>query len=254
MISVVIVGTGNVAQNLFQAFDKVPDVEIKQVLGRNENHLTFAKDKASINTDFTQLPSADIYILAISDDSIGLVAEKFKDIDGLIVHTSGATSLEILSKCKRTGIFYPLQTFTKGKIISFESIPICIEANNKKDLELLQNLGKTLSDTVIKVNSEKRKILHVAAVFVNNFTNYMYTIGAEICKENNIDFKLLQPLIKETAAKLDDLTPYESQTGPAKRGDQKTLHKHLQLIKKTHQRELYTLLSNAIKEKHGKEL
>lgn len=254
MISVVIVGTGNVAQNLFQAFDKVADVEIIQVLGRNENHLAFAKDKVFISTDFNKVPSADIYILAVSDDSIGVVAEKFKDSNGLIVHTSGATSLETLSKCNRTGIFYPLQTFTKGKIITFDDIPMCIEAKNKKDFELLLNLGKTLSNTVIEVSSEQRKILHVTAVFVNNFTNYMYTIGADICTENNIDFKLLQPLIKETASKLNDLTPYQSQTGPAKRGDQKTLHKHLQLIKNTRQRELYTLLSNAIKEKHGKEL
>lgn len=82
----------------------------------------------------------------------------------------------------------------------------------------------------------------------------MYTVGAEICSEHQIDFKLLQPLIKETAAKLDKITPLEAQTGPAKRGDQKTLHNHLQLIKDKHQRELYTLLSNAIKEKHGKEL
>lgn len=82
----------------------------------------------------------------------------------------------------------------------------------------------------------------------------MYTIGKEICDENNLDFKLLHPLIKETAAKLDDLTPIEAQTGPAKRGDQNTLHNHLKLIKNNHQRELYTLLSNAIKEKHGKEL
>jgi predicted short-subunit dehydrogenase-like oxidoreductase (DUF2520 family) len=254
MISVVIVGTGNVAQNLFQAFYKVADVEIKQVLGRNENHLAFAKDKVSINADFTQIPSADIYILAVSDDSIGVVAEKFKDSKGLIVHTSGAMSLKVLRECNRSGIFYPLQTFTKDKIILFDDIPICIEVKNKKDLELIRNLGKTLSSTVIEVNSEQRNILHVAAVFVNNFTNYMYTIGADICTENNIDFNLLKPLIKETAAKLDNLTPYQSQTGPAKRGDQKTLHKHLQLIKNTHQRELYTLLSNAIKEKHGKEL
>ena len=196
MISVVIVGTGNVAQNLFQAFYKVPDIEIKQVLGRNEIHLAFAKEKVSINTDFSRIPTADIYILAVSDDSIGEVAEKFKDLDGLVVHTSGATSIEVLHKCNRAGIFYPLQTFTKGKIISFETIPICIETKNKKDLELLQNLGKTLSDTVIEINSEQRKILHVSAVFVNNFTNYLYTIGADICKESNIDFKLLQPLIK----------------------------------------------------------
>lgn len=254
MISVVIVGTGNVAQNLFQAFEKVTDVEIKQVIGRNEGHLSFAKNKAPINTDFNKIPAADIYILAVSDDSIGLVAEKFKDCKGILVHTSGATSLDILSTYDRTGIFYPLQTFTKGKIISFKDIPICLEAKNLKDLELLQKLGETLSNTVIKVSSEQRKVLHIAAVFVNNFTNYMYTIGEEICTENNVDFKLLKPLIKETAAKLDDLTPYESQTGPAKRADQKTLHNHLQLIKNTHHRELYTLLSNAIKHKHGKEL
>lgn len=254
MISVVIVGTGNVAQNLFQAFDKVADVEIKQIIGRNEHHLSFAKKKAPINTDFNQILSADIYILAVSDDSIAIVAEKFKQSGGLLVHTSGATSLDVLGNYNRTGIFYPLQTFTKGKIISFNDIPICIEANNENDLQLLQKLGDTLSNTVISVNSEQRKTLHVAAVFVNNFTNYMYTIGEEICEEHKIDFKLLQPLIRETAAKLDDLTPFESQTGPAKRGDQKTLHNHLQLIKNTHHRELYILLNNAIKQKHGKEL
>jgi predicted short-subunit dehydrogenase-like oxidoreductase (DUF2520 family) len=147
-----------------------------------------------------------------------------------------------------------LQTFTKGKIISFDDIPICVEATSEEDLHILKQLGKTLSNTVVEIDSEQRKTLHIAAVFVNNFTNYMYTIGSEICNEHKIDFKLLQPLIKETAAKLDILTPLQSQTGPAKRGDQKTLHNHLQIIKDKHQRELYTLLSNAIKEKHGKEL
>tara|TARA_R110002051_G_scaffold165130_2_gene235907 strand:- start:23590 stop:24354 length:765 start_codon:yes stop_codon:yes gene_type:complete len=254
MISVVIVGTGNVAQNLFFALEKASNVVIKQIVGRNENHFSFTNGKVSTTTDYKQTVTADIYILAISDDSISIVAQKLKHIKGIVVHTSGATSITALNEYDQPGIFYPLQTFTKGKIISFAEIPICIEAKNTDELKLLRQLGNTLSNTVIVMDSEQRKKIHIAAVFVNNFTNYMYTIGKEICDENNLDFKLLHPLIKETAAKLDDLTPLEAQTGPAKRGDQNTLHNHLKLIKNNHQRELYTLLSNAIKEKHGKEL
>lgn len=254
MISVVIVGTGNVAQNLFHAFLKSADVNVKQVIGRNKEHLAFVKDDALISTEFTSDITADVYILTISDDAISTVAEYFKDVDGLLVHTSGATSVDALKSAQRPGIFYPLQTFTKGKIISFDEIPICVEATNENDLNLLKQLGNTLSNRVVEINSEQRKALHIAAVFVNNFTNYMYTMGSDICAEHNLDFSLLQPLIKETAAKLDSLTPLQAQTGPAKRGDQQTLHNHLQIIKDKHQRELYTLLSNAIKEKHGKEL
>jgi len=254
MISVVIVGTGNVAQNLFHAFQKSIDVTVKQVIGRNREHLAFVQNKALISTEFTNEITADVYILAISDDAIGTVAENFKDIDSLLVHTSGATPLTAIKSVKQPGIFYPLQTFTKDKIISFDDIPICIEATNNKNLKTLIKLGKQLSNKVVEIDSEQRKKLHIAAVFVNNFTNYMYTIGSDICAEHNIDFSLLKPLINETAAKLNTLTPLQAQTGPAKREDQKTLHNHLQIIKDKHQRELYTFLSNAIKEKHGKKL
>ncbi|WP_405415070.1 Rossmann-like and DUF2520 domain-containing protein [Maribacter sp. Asnod1-A12] len=254
MISVVIVGSGNVAQNLFHAFQKSADVTVKQVIGRNREHLAFVRNIALISTEFTSDISADVYILAISDDAISTVGENFKNVEGILVHTSGATPLNAIKSANRPGIFYPLQTFTKGKIISFDDIPICIEATNNKDLEILTTLGKQLSKNVVEIDSEQRKTLHVAAVFVNNFTNYMFTMGSDICAEHDLDFSLLKPLIKETAAKLDTLTPMQAQTGPAKRGDQKTLHNHLQIIKDKHQRELYTLLSNAIKEKHGKEL
>ncbi|SIR15588.1 Rossmann-like and DUF2520 domain-containing protein [Maribacter ulvicola] len=254
MISVVIVGTGNVAQNLYHAFKKSSEINIKQVIGRNREHLAFVQNKALISTDFSNNITADVYILAVSDDAISAVAQKFKGIDGVLAHTSGATSLDAIKFAQRPGIFYPLQTFTIGKIISLDTIPLCLEATNSKDLNILKTLGNQLSKSVLEVNSEQRKTLHVAAVFVNNFTNYMYTMGSEICAAHNIDFSLLKPLIKETASKLDTLTPIQAQTGPAKRGDQKTLHNHLQIIKDKHQRELYTLLSNAIKEKHGKEL
>lgn len=254
MISVVLIGTGNVAQNMFHAFFETPNVVLEQVVGRRINALDFAMDKTKTTTDFNQILKADIYVLAVSDDAISAISEELRFLKGLIVHTSGGTPMDVLHIHDRYGVFYPLQTFTKGKIISFKSIPMCIEANAKEDLRFLETLGSALSTTVTEISSEQRNVIHVAAVFVNNFTNYMYTIGEEICTENGLDFNLLKPLIKETAAKLSHLSPLEAQTGPAKRGDQQTLHNHLTILKKANQRELYIHLSNEIKRKHGEKL
>lgn len=254
MIRVVLIGSGNVAQNLFHALGNATHVKIKQVVGRTEAHLDFAKDLSNVTTDLNNLLPADVYILCVSDDAIPSVSSKLSHNPGLLVHTSGGTALEALGTRKHLGVFYPLQTFTKGKIISFEDIPLCIEAKQPNDVKILKKLGAQLSTTVVTINSEERKILHLSAVFVNNFTNYMYTMAETLCKENAIDFNLLKPLIKETAAKLDHLSPMIAQTGPAVRGDQQTLQTHLTLLKNKQQRDIYTLLSNAIKNKHGEKL
>ncbi len=224
------------------------DVSIIQVVGRKESPLPILKEE-NLATYDDELHLADIYIMAISDDAISDVSSKLK-LKGLLAHTSGAIELSGLKNHNRIGVFYPLQTFTVGKLIDFIDIPICIEANNQNDLELLNRLGSTLSNTVTSINSDQRKALHLSAVFVNNFTNYMYTIGQDICLHNELQFSMLQPLIMETAKKVTAMNPFDAQTGPAKRGDQKTLHAHLSLLKDKNHREIYTLISNSIKVRH----
>lgn len=246
MISITILGSGNVAQNLFEAFLAKQEVSVVQVVGRKLAKLDYFKEKCNLATYEDELQPADVYIMAISDDAISAVSNALK-INGLLVHTSGSVPLCALESHQKIGVFYPLQTFTAGKTLNFENIPICIEANQKDDLELLRDLGTLLSTNVQAITSDERRILHLSAVFVNNFTNYMYAIGHDICTENNLDFSLLQPLIKETAEKIRLVDPYEAQTGPAKRGDQKTLHAQLSLLKNKNYREIYTLLSNSIK-------
>ncbi len=253
MVSIVILGTGNVSQNLFEALYQNDEVNLVAVVGRSDNSLAFFKDKTEITTDWKNLPKADLYIMAIKDDAIPQVSEKL-EISGLLVHTSGAVSINTLSKHKRSGVFYPLQTFTRNKILDFKNIPICIEAKNDRDLEFLKTIAKTISESVEHINSSQRKALHVSAVFVNNFTNHLFRIGQQICEQNDMDFKLLKPLIKETVEKLDVLSPEQAQTGPARRGDQTTLHSHLLELKEDQHREIYKLLSNAIKASYGKKL
>lgn len=249
MITISILGSGNVAQNLFEAFFTKNNISVIQVVGRKLSKLDYFKGRVNLATYANELLVADVYILAISDDAIEDLTTKL-NLKGLLVHTSGTIPLSGIKNHKNIGVFYPLQTFTAGKLMDFSNIPICIEANNEEGLQLLHRLGKILSNTVNHIDSNKRRALHLSAVFVNNFTNFMYVIGQDICFQNELQFSLLHPLIKETAEKIMVLNPYEAQTGPAKRGDQKTLHAHLKLLKNKNHREIYTLMSNSIKARH----
>jgi len=249
MISVIIIGTGNVAQNFFEAFCKVSSITVTAVFGRSSAALAFFENRTQTLTDYSEIPQADVYLIAVKDDAILEVARKLPK-QGFVAHTSGGLGMSELLPLKNRGVFYPLQTFTKNKILGFSSIPICVEATTKSGLKLLENLGEKISTKVVLINSEQRAKLHLAAVFANNFTNYLYSIGAQICEEASVDFELLAPLIKETACKIEAITPLEVQTGPAIRGDQKTMDTHLQLLENASQKELYKLVSKAIKETH----
>ena len=257
MTKVSIIGSGNVVQHLIQAFqNKIvldSQIELVQVFARNKKSLPHLLDSNSITSDYTQLQAADVYIIAVSDDAIAEVSSQLPFENRLVVHTSGTVPLTTLESKNRRGVFYPLQTFSKDKAVNFKTIPICLEAENEKDLETLNQIANAISDAVYEINSEQRKALHVAAVFVNNFVNHLYQIGNEICEDNQIPFDILKPLIQETANKIVTLSPKEAQTGPAKRNDLKTIAAHEQFLTDENQATIYKLLTQSI-QNNGKKL
>lgn len=251
MIKVALVGTGAVSTHLKEVFSNAPGVDLVQVIQSRGN--TMSKTLKSHKKDGNE-EQIDIYIIAVSDDAIHIVSEQFKDSNQLIVHTSGSVSMEALPKEVRSGVFYPLQTFSKDRKVDFKTIPICIEASENNDLELLRRLAASISDSVYKISSEQRKSLHLAAVFINNFTNHLYHIGSEICEINRVPFEVLKPLLLETAKKAVELSPINAQTGPAVRNDSKTIEKQLDQLKNENQRSIYKVLTKSIIETHGKKL
>ena len=166
----------------------------------------------------------------------------------IVVHTSGAASLDVLDTKNRKGVFYPLQTFSKNKEIDFSIIPLCLEAENTFDFRVLETVAKSISNAVFAINSDQRKALHVAAVFVNNFTNHLYHIGKEICGEHQVPFEILRPLIQETAEKINTLDPVDAQTGPAKRNDNNTIAAHLDYLTNENQKNIYKLITQSIQD------
>ncbi len=246
MISISIIGSGNVAQHLISAFLKAENLELTQVFSRNPKTLSHLLDSDVIVSDYKQLKEVDLFLIAVSDDAISVVSSQLPFTNKLVVHTSGSVAINDLSSNNKKGVFYPLQTFTKNKEVNFKEIPICLEAQNGEDLNMLKEVASEISDKIFEITSEQRKPLHAAAVFVNNFVNHLYVIGNEICEEHKVPFEILKPLIIETANKIKTLSPEQAQTGPAKRKDTTTINKHLEILTDVNHKEIYKILTKSI--------
>jgi predicted short-subunit dehydrogenase-like oxidoreductase (DUF2520 family) len=234
MISIAIIGTGNVGFHLYQEFNQKSEFKTQQFNSREQQ-------------DFS---SFDLAIIAVSDDAIAEVSRNVQS--PFVVHTSGTVAMDVMQNKTRKGVLYPLQSFSKDKEVDFTQVPFCLEAENDQDLTLLKKIVSMLGSKHYVLSSEQRKYLHVAAVFANNFTNHMYQQAYDICQEHQVPFDILLPLIEETAQKIKRLSPNNAQTGPAKRNDQETIKNHLHLLTSS-QKELYQTLTDSI-QSHGKKL
>jgi predicted short-subunit dehydrogenase-like oxidoreductase (DUF2520 family) len=253
MIRVVLLGGGNLAFHLAKAMQKSARIDLVQIYNRSEIYYPFLENSTHYTERLSDLMPADIYVICVSDNAVEELANSLNINNVIVVHTSGNLAMNVLSKHKRTGVLYPVQSFSKGTAVDFKRIPICIEASNEQDEILLLTLAQELSEHCTVLSSEKRQQLHLAAVFVNNFVNHLYHIADTLCQQNQISFDLLRPLINTTVAKIMDLTPYDAQTGPARRNDSNTIEAHLELLD-IEQQHLYQSLTQSIQKTYGNQL
>ena len=194
------------------------------------------------------------FILATPDSAIEEVAREIALPDNsLIIHTSGSTPIEILnySAAEELGVFYPFQSFTKGKKLDLKSVPILIEGSSKDVERKLSAPGKKISSKVLLCNSADRAYLHLAGVFASNFTNHMITRGQDIAQQHGFSRELLYPLIAETINKALQIGSENAQTGPARRQDVPTLEHHIKMLEEYEGlQEIYDLLSKDILNKY----
>lgn len=246
----VIIGAGNVATILGRLF-KNNGHQIIQVISSNGHSAKILA--AMLNCDYADKTakinlSADFYLMAISDKELTTASLNFQLGNKLVVHTAGAVSKEVLKDISTNyGVMYPLQSLRKDNSSIPINIPLLIDANTIANVDSLQKIAQSISHNVSVADDELRLKLHVAAVFVNNFTNYLYEVAAMYCDKEGADFKLLLPLIKETANRLNLYPPSAMRTGPAVRGDMETIQKHLQLLQNYPQmKALYINMSEQI--------
>jgi predicted short-subunit dehydrogenase-like oxidoreductase (DUF2520 family) len=198
-----------------------------------------------LSSDPAELAAADLYILAVSDRAVKAVKMNFGD--GVVAHTAGSVPLDALT-AKNRAVLYPLQTISRGREVDFRNVPILVEGSNRHSLDTVRKVARMLSDNVMEADSQRRLLLHTAAVFTNNFANHMYAAGEELAREAGFDFDILKPLIAETAAKaIASGSPRDVQTGPAVRNDFETRSRHTELLaQKPYLQNLYINISKNI--------
>ncbi len=248
---IILIGAGNMAHHLAAALLKA-GMNLCQIYSRTiesarelgiKTGITYTADIWGI------YPDGDIYIFCVSDDALSSLYKSIRiNKEAIVLHTSGSLPMDVFKPhFSHFGVLYPLQTFTKKRTLDFGEIPLCIEASDPAVRKVIKSLAAALSSRVEELSSEKRKKLHLAAVFANNFANHMYTVAAQLLEEDGLDFNLLRPLIFETAHKVMVMSPENAQTGPARRGDESILNMHKMLLK-DHRKwlNLYTQLSDSI--------
>lgn len=248
-MKIVLIGTGNTATVLGRKL-KAAGHAIVQVFGRDSMAASqLAYDLGTESTNYWNVVNreADIYILAVSDIAIEEVMKELRLHEKTVVHTAASVSKNVLKNAaSHFGVFYPLQSLKK-EIDHLPEIPIVIDASDDATLAELDVLAHSISSHVVEANDEQRLKMHLAAVFCNNFVNHLYALAEAYCKKEGIDFYLLLPLIKETAERLDEIPPSQSQTGPAVRNDRATIEKHLALLEHYPQlQKVYTVLTESI--------
>lgn len=246
---IALIGTGNLAIHLVKAVEKCPQVECVQWIGRRREPPTNFQNIRYF-TDYQHTIKTDICLIAVSDDAIPPIAKELKDTDALVAHTAGAVSIKALETIARKGVFYPLQSFIHNLAVDWNKIPICLEAENQDDMQMLKSLAHLLSKEVHEISEQQRLHLHTAAVFTNNFCNHLLDTSQQISEKAALPFSLLHPLIKETFERSLAHKAKQVQTGPAKRNDLKTQEKHLAILSEK-EAELYRILSQSIFNTHN---
>ncbi len=246
MITVSIIGAGKVAHHLIFTLLEKQGVCLKQIYARNPEKVSNLITKDKIVRNIADLAPADIFIVAVSDKAIEQITSEFTLNNPFIVHTSGSTPMSVIHNTNRKGVFYMLQSFSFDKEVDFTNVPFCLEASDAQDFNLLEKLALTFSQRIYNISSEQRRVIHLSAVFANNFTNHMYSLAKGILEKNDVPFEILKPLILETAQKIQDLDPQLAQTGPAIRKDTSTINQHLELLKDPIEKQIYQLITKSI--------
>ena len=272
-MKIVFLGSGNLATHLSLALKAIGE-DIIQIFSRTQEHAQALADKlhcdscvsiSDIRTD------ADVYIFSVKDDAMSsLISQLTEHLANsqhpspntqypILLHTAGSVPMSVFSETLHSslftfhfGVLYPMQTFSKDRSVDFREIPCFVEACDSDTLEAIKGIASKVSDNVLEMSSEKRKKLHLAAVFACNMVNHCYRLAEKVLEEEGIDFSLYLPLIQETANKVKELSPRQAQTGPMVRYDKKIMDAQIALINDERTRQIYRLMADSIHEDSSK--
>lgn len=246
-----IIGSGKVAFHLAKKLQEFPEISLEMRI-RNKERAAFFQSMFAFDLKENISEDAALIFICVKDDAISQVAKTLEHHKAVIVHTAGSVGIEQLSPLTRTGVWYPLQTFSESRGLDWKEIPVFLETQNKNDIIFLRDFTEKLTPKVRTANSEQRKYIHLTAVFSCNFVNHLWSISEQICQEHDLLMLDFYPLIEETFNKMKTHGAQNSQTGPALRNDTEVMSNQIQLLENPDEKKIYEDISRSIINYHQK--
>lgn len=246
---IIILGSGNVATHL--ATTLAGSGMLAGLWSRTPANAAALADRLHVPAyaDITDIPrDADVYIIAVADRAVADVACRLGAVDGIVAHTSGSVPMQALAAggASRTGVFYPLQTFSKDSTVDMSQVPFFIEASEDDVFDTLSALARQTGGAAYAADSSHRAVLHLAAVFACNFANRLWGIADELLAPAGYPLTVFSPLLTETLRKAMAVGPSAAQTGPAVRNDSNVIRKQLDELGDGANAELYRIFTAQI--------
>ena len=248
--TILLVGTGNAAWHLGINFLNA-GVQIAGVAARDTDKavaLAMRLGGAPVFGLSEQLPHVDATILLVRDDAVEEVATLIAEPGRLLVHCSGSIKADAIKRSEHEyAVAWPLQTLQKDHPRPLTNTVVAVTGSSPETEARVAALFSKISERVHIMSEHQRSVMHMCAVWINNYTNHMLHIGHTLLTENDLSFSMFFPIIEEHVKLLHEQTPYNLQTGPAKRGDMGTLSRHMALLHDHPDwQELYDRLSKSI--------
>jgi predicted short-subunit dehydrogenase-like oxidoreductase (DUF2520 family) len=266
-----VIGAGRVGASLcFQILQKgfpiislVEKSEKRLTYLHNEYHWTFLDTSVKLE----KISKAHCIIISVQDDFTQIIVEQLAKLDvnwegKHVFHCSGILPSSILSPLKKLGALtaslHPIYSFSLDPRENnhFDKVWFSVEGENKTK-DFVYQYFKSRKNQIIKVNEDQKRAIHLACVFSANFLVGLTALSCQILQKNRLSeievLGMLNPLMASTVDHITDQGISKGLTGPVKRGDIKTIHAHLNLLKSNYPAllELYRDISLILVEQSG---
>lgn len=166
------------------------------------------------------------------------------------IHMSGALTSDELLELRKLGAscysLHPLQSFAeRGKAINeLPTTVFSIEGDTQN--ENIKRILIAMGNEIIELSKENKVKYHIAACISSNYLVTLLNSSIEIFDEIGIDrktaIKALMPLINGALSNFESFNLEDALTGPIKRGDYKTIERHVNDLENSKFKELYEVM------------
>ncbi len=197
------------------------------------------------------VPACDIALIAVTDAAIREVAQQIPS-GPIVLHTSGATDVDVLRPHRPAGSLHPLQSFPGPEVAMppVEGVPAAL-AGDPEAVDAARRIARTLGFWTFEVPGDRR-CYHAAAVMAGNFATVLLADASRVLAAAGVDPEaapaILAPLALASIEQAARRGPEAALTGPFARGDLDVVLGHLEALAQTSdlQRLYRTLASRAV--------